>query len=135
MKTIKVVCGIIWKDDKVFIARRKPGKSMGGFWEFPGGKIEKNEKPEFALIRELREEFGMEVKVQNLLASNIHDYVDKTIELSAYACIFNYASFILTDHDSYDFVSINELNNYSFCSADISFVNKLTNATWQNTTL
>ncbi len=48
-------------DGRVLIARRPEGKSMAGLWEFPGGKIEAGERPEDALIRELREELGIEV--------------------------------------------------------------------------
>jgi 8-oxo-dGTP diphosphatase len=46
MGMIKVVCGIIYKNDKIFICRRKPSKSLGGFREFPGGKIEQGESDE-----------------------------------------------------------------------------------------
>ena len=49
MVTIKVVCGIIEHNGKIFICRRKEGKSLAGHWEFPGGKIEPNETPEEAL--------------------------------------------------------------------------------------
>jgi 8-oxo-dGTP diphosphatase len=48
-------------DGRVLLAQRPPGKSMAGMWEFPGGKIEAGEMPEAALIRELREELGIEV--------------------------------------------------------------------------
>ena len=47
---------------RVLIARRPEGKSMAGLWEFPGGKIEANETPEFCLMRELREEHGIETR-------------------------------------------------------------------------
>jgi 8-oxo-dGTP diphosphatase len=55
-----VVCvALIDKDGRVLIAQRPEGKNLAGFWEFPGGKIEKNESPETALIRELHEELGI----------------------------------------------------------------------------
>ena len=54
-------CALVDPDGRVLLARRPPGKSMAGLWEFPGGKVEKGEKPEAALIRELREELGIEV--------------------------------------------------------------------------
>ena len=55
MKTIKVVAAIIMKDNKILIAKRKKGE-FAGMYEFPGGKIEKNESGEEALIREIQEE-------------------------------------------------------------------------------
>lgn len=55
-------CALVDADGRVLLARRPPGKPLAGLWEFPGGKVEKGEKPETALIRELREELGIEVK-------------------------------------------------------------------------
>ncbi|MGJ1538181.1 NUDIX domain-containing protein [Sphingobacterium multivorum] len=55
MDLITVVCGIIFKDDLVLICRRKAEKSLGGYWEFPGGKVEDGESNEESLLRELIE--------------------------------------------------------------------------------
>jgi 8-oxo-dGTP diphosphatase len=57
-----VAVALVDADGRVLIAQRPEGKSMAGLWEFPGGKIETNERPEDALIRELREELGIAVK-------------------------------------------------------------------------
>jgi 8-oxo-dGTP diphosphatase len=57
-----VAAALVDPDGRVLIAQRPEGKSMAGLWEFPGGKIEKSETPELALIRELREELGIAVK-------------------------------------------------------------------------
>jgi 8-oxo-dGTP diphosphatase len=57
-----VACALIDADGRVLIAQRPPGKSMAGLWEFPGGKLEADERPEPALIRELQEELGINVK-------------------------------------------------------------------------
>jgi 8-oxo-dGTP diphosphatase len=128
MKPIKVVCGLIWKDNKIFIARRKPEKSLAGFWEFPGGKIEMNELPELALTRELKEELSMVVEKLKYFGTNIYQYKTFKIELIAYDCFFKEGTFQLTDHDLYQFVSVNELNDYKFAPADIYFVEQLLNS-------
>ena len=63
MKLLLVVAAaLIDADDRVLIAQRPEGKALAGLWEFPGGKLEAGERPEEALIRELREELGIIVK-------------------------------------------------------------------------
>ena len=55
-------CALIDPDGRVLIAQRPPGKSMAGLWEFPGGKVEKGERPEDTVIREMNEELGVTIK-------------------------------------------------------------------------
>lgn len=119
MDLIKVVCGVIYKDGKIFICRRKPEKSLGGYWEFPGGKVENNEQPKDSLKRELREELHMKVEVEDYLMTNVHIYDNFTIELIAYRCSFIRSTFKLTDHDRFEWVFPEELQNWKFAPADI----------------
>jgi len=125
MAIIKVVCGVIFKDGKVFICRRKPNKILGGYWEFPGGKVEPNEGFITSLNRELIEELGMIVTIGDHLKTIIHDYNDFTIELIAFKCTFLRASFILTDHDEYKWISISDLSNHKLAPADIPIAKTL----------
>ena len=60
--TLVVACALIDRDNRVLLSRRPAGKSMAGYWEFPGGKVEVGETPEGALRRELREEIGIETE-------------------------------------------------------------------------
>ncbi len=60
--TLVVACALIDADNRVLVTQRPEGKALAGLWEFPGGKLEAGERPERALIRELREELGIDVK-------------------------------------------------------------------------
>jgi len=75
-------------DGRVLLAQRPPGKSMAGFWEFPGGKLDPGETPEAALVRELREELGIDVGQSCLapLAFASHDYDTFHLLMPLYAC-------------------------------------------------
>ncbi|WP_109852844.1 (deoxy)nucleoside triphosphate pyrophosphohydrolase [Aquimarina sp. AU58] len=125
MDTIKVVCGIIYNDNKILICRRKPEKSLGGYWEFPGGKVEENESNEESLIRELKEELEMEVNIESFFKSSEHTYENFTIELIAYICNFVSSSFKLTDHDRYEWIEPNELLDWKLAPADIPIAQEL----------
>jgi 8-oxo-dGTP diphosphatase len=75
-------------DGRVLIARRPPGKSMAGLWEFPGGKVDDGETPEMALIRELREELGIDTKESCLapLTFASHGYESFHLLMPLFAC-------------------------------------------------
>ncbi|MDE0049729.1 MAG: (deoxy)nucleoside triphosphate pyrophosphohydrolase [Rhodospirillales bacterium] len=75
-------------DGRVLLARRPPGKTMAGLWEFPGGKIGQGETPEQALIRELREELGIDTEQSCLapLAFASHGYDDFHLLMPLYVC-------------------------------------------------
>ncbi len=81
-------CALIDPDHRVLLARRPEGKSMAGLWEFPGGKVEKNETPEACLIRELKEELGLDI-VENCLAPLTfasHSYENFHLLMPLYVC-------------------------------------------------
>lgn len=79
---IDVAAGILKAaDGRVLIAQRPPGKALAGAWEFPGGKIGAQEAPVEGLVRELREELGIGVKLACRLVCYSHDYPDKRVHL------------------------------------------------------
>lgn len=81
-------CALIDPDHRVLLARRPEGKSMAGLWEFPGGKVEKNETPEACLIRELKEELNLDI-IENCLAPLTfasHAYSDFHLLMPLYVC-------------------------------------------------
>lgn len=81
-------CALIDPDGRVLIAERPPGKSMAGLWEFPGGKIEAGERPEETVIRELKEELGIDVKEPCLAPFTFasHTYPDFQLLMPLYVC-------------------------------------------------
>jgi 8-oxo-dGTP diphosphatase len=86
--TLVVAVALVDADDRVLLAQRPEGKSLAGLWEFPGGKVEPGERPEEALIRELREELGIEVKAPCLapLTFASHAYDDFHLLMPLYIC-------------------------------------------------
>lgn len=83
---VPVVCAVITRGDLILLARRPPGKRLGGSWEFPGGKVEHGESAEDALHRELREELGCAVCVIKALPPFVHAYPWGSIELIPFVC-------------------------------------------------
>jgi len=83
-----VAVALVDSDGRVLIAQRPEGKQLAGLWEFPGGKLEPGERPEEALIRELREELGIEVKAPCLapLTFASHAYDDFHLLMPLYIC-------------------------------------------------
>jgi len=81
-------CALIDTDGRVLLTQRPEGKAMAGLWEFPGGKVEPGETPEAAVIRELREELGIEIKGKCLapLTFASHAYADFHLLMPLYVC-------------------------------------------------
>ena len=89
MKIVSVVaCALIDTDGRVLVAQRPEGKHLAGLWEFPGGKIEPGETPERSLIRELREELGIDTEASCLapLTFASHAYEDFHLLMLLYVC-------------------------------------------------
>jgi 8-oxo-dGTP diphosphatase len=81
MTFLRVVVGILIRENKILMTKRPPGKSYQGYWEFPGGKLEENESSKEALVRELHEELGIKVISANLWFQHTHQYPDKHVNL------------------------------------------------------
>jgi len=117
---IKVVAAYITKDDKVLIAKRSTGDpNVLGKWEFPGGKVEKDESELHAIEREIKEEFELSIKAKKFLINNICEYPTKTVDLRLYQCDYLSGEFNLHDHSEYKFVDKRDLLKYELCPADI----------------
>jgi len=123
---IEVAAAIIQNaQGEVLIARRRPGKSQEGLWEFPGGKIEPGESIRQCLQRELVEEMGITILPYEAFGTNEHSYSSTHIKLIAWKAEYQGGEIRLVDHDAYRWVLPEELGNYVFAPADIPFVERL----------
>lgn len=123
---INVVAAIIKNcEGKILITQRNLKKSQGGLWEFPGGKIEKGETREEAIIREIKEELTIEINVESYLGEKVFEYPEKSINLIALNCRVKSGNIYLTEHEEARWVEKEELNSFEFAPADIFIVKKL----------
>jgi 8-oxo-dGTP diphosphatase len=107
-------------DDRILLAQRPEGKSMAGLWEFPGGKVQDGETPEYALIREMNEELGIMTGVdclQPLLFAS-HSYDDFHLLMPLFACRTWKGDVKGMEGQSIQWLRKQELNNYSMPAAD-----------------
>lgn len=123
---ITVVAALIKKDGKVLIAKRSTGdENVFGKWEFPGGKVENNETEESAIVREIKEEFELDIDSKRFIINNICEYPSKTVDLRLYECEYISGNFKLHDHSEYAWVEIEKLLEYDLAQADIPLAQHL----------
>lgn len=121
----RVAAAIIEKNGRILIAQRKLGSSLGGRWEFPGGKLESEETPEQCLKRELKEELGIEAIIGSFFCASKFEYKHMSIELLVYKAAHVSGEIVEYDHESVKWVLRDELINYDFVDADGPVVDKL----------
>lgn len=120
---INVVAAVIQNTyGEVLIAKRKQSKILGGYWEFPGGKIENNEVPEDSLKRELKEEMNIDIQVCEMIGESVYKYARGPIRLIAYKAKIVEGDIELVDHDEFKWVKVNALISYNLAPADIPFI-------------
>ncbi len=125
MKTVLVsAVALIDTDGRVLLARRPEGKSMAGLWEFPGGKVEPGETPEAALIRELREELGIDVSAACLapLTFASHSYDDFHLLMPVFACRKWTGSVIPLEGQTLAWIRVDDLKRYPMPPADVPLI-------------
>lgn len=111
-------------DKKILIAHRKNIGDMAERWEFPGGKVEEGESDSTAIIREMREEFGVEVEPKELITQAAFMHSGKQVSLSVYHVNFPHSGkgkdppFILTEHTGYAWVKPDEIRDLEFVDSD-----------------
>ena len=125
MKVVLVsAVALIDVDGRVLLGQRPKGKSMAGLWEFPGGKVEVDETPEVALIRELEEELGINTWESCLapLAFASHRYDDFHLLMPLFACRKWEGTPMSRENQALKWVRPNELRNYPMPAADVPLI-------------
>ena len=125
MKTVLVAAvALIDADGRVLLAQRPEGKSMAGLWEFPGGKVEPDETPEAALIRELHEELGIDTWTSCLapLTFASHSYDDFHLLMPVFACRRWQGIARPQEGQTLAWVRARDLRNYPMPPADIPLI-------------
>lgn len=121
----EVVAALIWKGDKFLICQRPKNKARALLWEFVGGKVEKGESKEQALIRECKEELAIDIAIGSVFTEVTHDYPDIAIHLTLFNSRIVGGQLTLLEHNDMAWITPSEIENYDFCPADRVILDKI----------
>lgn len=124
MKLIKVVAGVIVQDGKILCTRRLSGE-FKGYFEFPGGKVEKNESNIDALIREIKEELDLEIKVNKYIETVTYDYPTFQLNMDCYFCEIVSGEIKLSCHSEYLWMDKNNLEELNWLPANLGLLGRI----------
>lgn len=122
---IPVTCAIIIQGGKVLLAKRSAFMDLAGKWEFPGGKIEEGESGEQCLLREIKEELGIQIEILAPLSPVNFSYPTKVIQLIPFTARWASGELRLAEHDQVEWYDQNQLNSLDLAPADIPIVHEL----------
>lgn len=122
---VEVVAALIWDKDKFLICQRPKNKARALLWEFVGGKVEKGESKELALIRECKEELAIDIAVDSIFTEVTHDYPDISIHLTLFNSRVVGGQLTLLEHNAMAWITPAEIKNYDFCPADEFILKKI----------
>ena len=124
MKVIEVVAAIIQRDGAYFATQRGYGE-FEGMWEFPGGKIEPGESSEDALKREIQEELGVDIVIEDLICTTEYDYPSFHLTMHCYLCSIASGEIELREHKSALWLTSDRLKDVAWLPADKDVIDKL----------
>jgi mutator protein MutT len=122
---IEVSAALIFHRGKLLITQRHAKAHLGGLWEFPGGKREAGESFEQCLVREIREELGVEISVGELFEEISHDYPEKSVHLKFFLCQIISGEPQPLDCAAVKWVEKSGLSAHTFPAADAQLLEKL----------
>ena len=132
LKYVRVVAAVIRdkseEEDKIFATARGYGE-FKGWWEFPGGKIEKGETPQEALVREIREELTATIKVNDLIYTIEYDYPDFHLSMDCFWAEVTEGRLVLKEAEAAKWLTKKELDSVNWLPADLELVEKI-KGTW-----
>jgi len=121
----EVTCAIIIEKERVLVTQRSEEMPHPLKWEFPGGKVKEGESPEYCIKREIQEELGLRVVVKQLLPSVKHTYGTRTIKLIPFICSREEGKISLSEHKSFRWIPIEEVEEVDWLDADVEVVRVL----------
>ena len=124
-KFVEVSAALIFRDGKLLITQRQAKSHLGGLWEFPGGKREAGETFEQCLVREIREELGVEISVGALFEEISHTYPEKTVRLKFFNCELLSGEPQPLECAAFKWIGKSELDDEAFPAADAQLLQKL----------
>ncbi|HTB85858.1 MAG TPA: 8-oxo-dGTP diphosphatase MutT [Candidatus Sulfotelmatobacter sp.] len=124
-KSVEVSAALIFRGGKLLITQRNAKSHLGGLWEFPGGKRERGETFEACLVREIREELGVEISVGELFDEIAHDYPGKSVYLKFFLCKLLSGEPQPLDCAAVKWVEKEQLADFEFPAADAQLLEKL----------
>lgn len=122
---VEVVAALIWQGEKFLICQRPAHKARGLLWEFVGGKVEKGESKQKALIRECQEELGVTISVDKVFMEVTHDYPDICVHLTVFNAKIQSGVLQKLEHNDIKWISPSEIILFDFCPADKEVLNKI----------
>lgn len=129
MKTVRVVAAVIKSKDKdgnpiIFATQRGYGDMKGG-WEFPGGKIEKGETPQEALVREIKEELDTDISVGELIDTIEYDYPTFHLSMDCFWCEVIAGDLVLKEHEAAKWLDKDSINDVEWLPSDVMLVDNM----------
>ena len=115
---IDVAAGLVFRHGRLLITQRRLNDHLGGLWEFPGGKVEPDESFQACLVRELREELGIEIQVGPEIEDITHTYPEKTVRLKFFRCAWLSGEARPIACHNLGWITRDQLGHFEFPAAD-----------------
>jgi len=120
-----IAVGVVSHNGRLLITRRSDDGLLGGLWEFPGGKVRKNETAENACIREIREEVNLQVKIVSYITQVKHAYTHFKIVMDVFHCLYLSGKAKLNGPVAYKWITSDEISNYPLPKANHKFFGRI----------